>query len=90
MARIRSYERGTRRVRAHQTQTDCSYQVIVDDAGGALLALSSFGSDHRKEKGSVSQSLQFDEPMAELLLASIFETFPSLRRAAGSELDIAP
>lgn len=87
MARIRSYDRGTRSVREHQTQTDCSYQLLDDNSGGTLLALSTFGSDDRKEKNTVSQSMQFDEPMARLLLASIWEAFPSLRTAAHGDPD---
>ena len=90
MAQIRSYERGTRSVRIHTTFTDCTYQTLYDGDGTPFLALSTFGSDDRVEKDKVSQSMQFTESMARLLLASIYESFPCLKggstaRSQGSE-----
>lgn len=79
MAQIRSLERGSRGVRRHSTYVDCEYQVVDDSSGPNLLTLSTFGSDTRKDANTVSQSLQFDESSAALLVAAVLEAFPSLR-----------
>lgn len=79
MALIRSYERGARSVRVHRSLTDCTYQIVYDGKGAPVLALSTFGSDDRVERDKVSQSMQFNEATARLLMASISEAFPSLR-----------
>lgn len=78
MARIRSYEPGNRKVAAHKTFTDCTYQIVEAESGETLLALSTYGSDHRQDKDTVSQSMQFDEATASLLLRSLYDAFPSL------------
>ena len=56
-------------------KTECSYFVVYDDMGKKYLQLETTGSEDRKEKGKVSQSIQFSpEAIAQLkeLLAKEF------------------
>lgn len=75
MARVRSLCLGNRRVRVHSKETDCEYQILLDESGEKILSLSTFGSDERQDIGAVSQSLQLDEASAIALARVIRETF---------------
>lgn len=65
---------------AHKTETDCTFQVVEDSAGNRLLSLATFGSDDRKDRNTVSQSMQFDEATSRMLVDAILAVFPDLRR----------
>ena len=52
----------------------------MDTNGGKLIQLSTYGSDQRP-KQKVSQTIQFDEPLAEQLAKILFEVFPNIRRS---------
>lgn len=78
LARIRGFERGAQDVRPHASEVDCYYEVVNDSDGGALLHLSTFGSDNRQSKPKSSQVLQLDKETAAELMAIIKSVFPGL------------
>jgi len=43
-----------------QEPTDCSYSIVTDSKGNKYLQFDSTGSEKRKIKGKISQTLQFD------------------------------
>ena len=68
MAVVRSLKVGSQEVRAHTTEVDCFYQVVVSGSGGKLLHLSTFGSDDRRTAPKSSQSIQINETIARQLV----------------------
>lgn len=85
MARIRSIAEGTQRIRAHDSEVDCFYNVLDED-GVRLLHLTTFGSDYRKSKPKSSQSIQFDRDMATQLIEVLLKAFPDILPAAKAAL----
>ena len=59
MARVTKVVRDEKARYSTHKDTDCKYYVFRDSAGSKHLQLDTFGSRDRKEKGKVSQSLQF-------------------------------
>ena len=85
MALIRSFERRTlERPHRHQP-TDCAWTTFIDEDGGPILQLDTFGSDQRKLQGKASQSIQLDRRAAELLMDALRLTFLQQR---GGELPL--
>lgn len=62
--------------RPHST-CSCGWKV-AEREGTKVLQLDTYGSDARKDQGTVSQSIQLDETHARELLAIIRTTFPAL------------
>lgn len=60
--------------RPHST-CSCGWKV-AEREGTKVLQLDTYGSDARKDQGTVSQSIQLDEPHARQLVAIIRRTFP--------------
>lgn len=78
MAKIRSFDKGSQNVRPHESEVDCYYQVLSEADGGALLHLSTFGSDQRKSEAKSSQVLQLNESAAAELIEIVKFAFPNL------------
>lgn len=55
----------------------CGWKIAERD-GLKVLQLDTYGSDTRKDQGTVSQSIQVDEKQAEELMSLIRHTFPGL------------
>ena len=78
MALIRSFEMRTlERGGIHPTRVDCEWAVFEQD-GKRLLQLDTYGSDHRKDKGTVSQTLQLDWAGARELHRILQRAFPGM------------
>ncbi|MEU3169399.1 hypothetical protein [Streptosporangium sp. NPDC006930] len=78
MAKIKEFFRVTKTASPHPTEVECGYQVILTQ-NGALLQLSTYGSDGRQSEKKVSQTLQLDRERAAELLQIITEAFPDLK-----------
>lgn len=63
--------------RNHST-CSCGWKVSQRD-GERVLQLDTYGSDHRQDQGTVSQSIQFDEAGARDLMSVIRQVFPERR-----------
>jgi hypothetical protein len=61
----------------HPTRVDCEWFAFERD-GKRLLQLDTYGSDERKDKGTVSQTLQLDETTARELLRILRKAFPGI------------
>jgi len=72
--RVEALERGG----VHPTTVDCEWAVFERD-GKRLLQPDTYGSDDRKHKGTVSQTLQLDEAGAIQLLDVLRRAFPSIK-----------
>jgi hypothetical protein len=77
MARIRSLSQSPATSRVHPTEVDAEWSVVLT-AAGALLQISTFGSDSRASVPKVSQTVQVDRDMAKQLKGAIEEAFPGL------------
>jgi hypothetical protein len=78
MALIRSFElKALQRGGLHPTRVDCEWSTFELD-GKRLLQLDTYGSDERKDKGTVSQTLQLDETAARELLRILRTAFPGI------------
>jgi hypothetical protein len=78
MALIRSFEmKSLERGGLHPTRVDCEWSVFERD-GKRLLQLDTYGSDQRKDKGTVSQTLQLDRARATELLRILQRAFPGI------------
>lgn len=77
MAVIRKLENGPPTTRVHPSTTDAVVQVVRPVEGGALLQISTFGSDDRQSQPKVSQTIQLDAVAANALRALIDSTFGS-------------
>ncbi|MGW5193507.1 hypothetical protein ACWEOO_29945 [Kribbella sp. NPDC004138] len=75
MAKIRTFSEGTQSVKAHPTDVDCFYQIVIDGDGNKLLHLTTFGSDERRSNPKSSQSIQLDEERARELIRVIEVAF---------------
>lgn len=62
--------------RLHST-CSCGWRM-ADRAGVTVLQLDTYGSDVRKDQGTVSQSLQLDEQGARELMSIMRRAFPGL------------
>jgi hypothetical protein len=62
--------------RPHST-CSCGWKVAERD-GSKVLQLDTYGSDSRKDQGTVSQSIQLDRLRAQELVSIIRKTFPGL------------
>ncbi len=79
MARVRSFGRSHKRIKAHPTEVDCEY-ATVGEGIDRLLHLSTFGSDGRASDHKSSQSLQLEAVRAQELVDVIEDAFPGTRR----------
>jgi hypothetical protein len=78
MALIRNFEMKTLdRGGLHTTRVDCEWAVFEQD-GKRLLQLDTYGSDTRKDKGTVSQTLQLDTAGARELSRILRRAFPGM------------
>jgi hypothetical protein len=78
MALIRSFEMKTREPSGlHPTRVDCEWSVFERD-GQRLLQLDTYGSDERRDKGTVSQTLQLDTAAATELRRILRRAFPDI------------
>jgi len=77
LAVVRAFSRTTQNAGLHPTEVECGYQV-VHSAEGRLLQLSTYGSNDRQSPKKVSQTLQFDQAGAAMLLSIIRDAFPDL------------
>lgn len=78
MAIIRSLTPGIQNVKAHESEVDCTFQVVEAPDGSRLLHLSTFGSEKRQSQPKVSQTIQLDREMAAQLVQVIKMTFPGI------------
>jgi hypothetical protein len=62
--------------RPHST-CSCGWKT-AERGGRKVLQLDTYGSDMRKDQGTVSQSIQVDKEHAKELMALIRRTFPGL------------
>lgn len=60
--------------RVHPTSVDCHFGVF-DQGGRRYLQLNTYGSADRQDKGTVSQTLQFDESTARELRRVLADNF---------------
>lgn len=77
MARITNFFRTSVRSQPHPTEVECGYQTVTV-TGGALLQLSTYGSDDRHSEKKVSQTLQLDRQRAGELIEIVRGVFPDL------------
>ena len=82
MAVIKAFHRDASGSRRHPTAVDCHWQII-NEPDGALLQLSTYGSDSRQSEPKVSQTLQLDRTSAAELLRIVNVAFPDLRPDQG-------
>jgi len=78
VARLRSLQKGSQNVHVHDSEVDCTYQVVIGEDGRTYLHLATFGSDQRQSLPKVSQTIQFDQDIAAKLVAVLKETFPGI------------
>lgn len=62
---------------SHHSTCSCGWKIAERD-GLKVLQLDTYGSDTRKDQGTVSQSIQLDEKQAKELMSLIRHTFPGL------------
>ena len=62
---------------SHHSTCSCGWKIAERD-GLKVLQLDTYGSDMRKDQGTVSQSIQVDENQAKELMSLIRHTFPGL------------
>lgn len=77
MALVRELLKSDRAVRNVHEPVDCEYTVYQDYTGRKIIQLNTSGSNHRKEKGKTSQTIQFEEKSARQLADLIRREFPS-------------
>lgn len=78
MALVGQFFQDDARAKRHPTVVECGWQ-IVRDGNQLLLQLSTYGSDHRAAGKKVSQTVQFDQDSAIILLGLIEKAFPEIR-----------
>ena len=62
---------------SHHSTCSCGWKIAERD-GLKVLQLDTYGSDTRKDQGTVSQSIQVDQEAATELMSLIRHTFPGL------------
>ncbi|MBN9608212.1 MAG: hypothetical protein BGO26_20730 [Actinobacteria bacterium 69-20] len=77
MAVVRTFNRTNANSSLYPTEVDAEWTIIASDTS-KLLQISTFGSDDRASRRKVSQAIQFDREMAQLLKAAIESTFPGI------------
>ncbi len=75
MSIVTKFVSGGRVLSQHKSSGPCEFQVVIADNGSRLLQLSTFGSDKRKDKGTVAQTIQLDRSRAEELIKILRSTF---------------
>lgn len=76
MARLRTLTKVSMDHRKH-TEVDAEWAIVQGD-DGVLFQVNTFGSDSRKLKRQMSQSVQVDRAMAAELIKALRQTFPGL------------
>ena len=71
MAIVRKLEPITLEIDAKHTEVNCTYSIIVDNAGEKYLQIDTYGSKKRKIPGKKSQSVRFSSEAIEQLKAII-------------------
>lgn len=77
MALITSFTEFAKDTTAVHGPVECGYAIFERD-GRRYLQLDTYGSQHRRRPGKVSQSIQLDRERAQELLGLIRKTFPGL------------
>lgn len=80
MARIGEFREVTSQTNRLHSPVECGYRIFTVE-GQTLLQLDTYGSTERKDRGSISQSVQLDEEAAETLAKLIVQAFPAVRRS---------
>ncbi|MDR6864471.1 hypothetical protein [Phycicoccus sp. 3266] len=78
MAFIEEFHKSTSNQTKRPHSTCTSGWKIVDRDGATVLQLDTYGSEARKDQGTVSQSIQLDRDRARELIAIIHQAFPGL------------
>lgn len=71
---IESIEKVVKSTHKKHTEVDASYSVISTE-DGKIVQLDTYGSTDRKEKGKISQSIQFDKQSAAWFYALLKKEF---------------
>jgi hypothetical protein len=79
MALVRVIERVDKERQTIHSEVSCCASIVADDEGRKYVQLDTFGSTTRAIPGKVSQSMQFNEGSARVLIELLEEAFPSLR-----------
>lgn len=79
MARIAEFREVTSQTNRLHGQVECGYRIFSAD-GQRVLQLDTYGSPERKDRGTISQSIQIDEDGAEALYRLLLKAFPHLGR----------
>lgn len=81
MAKIRSFTFRSTSANAHPTEVDATWAVI-GTGPGALVQISTYGSDDRQSHPKVSQTIQIDARVAGEIIDVLTDTYGSgiLRR----------
>lgn len=74
---------------SHHSTCSCGWKIAERD-GMKVLQLDTYGSDTRKDQGTVSQSIQLDEGHALELLDLIKATFPNSGNRAMASAKMPP
>ena len=75
---MRSLSQGTQNVKVHPSEVDGFHQLIAS-GGVRLLHFTTFGSDERQSAPKSSQSIQFDEEMAQQMVNVLRQAFPGIK-----------
>jgi hypothetical protein len=67
MALITHMKKGEKDRQSIHDTTECLYYIIRDSENRKYLQINTFGSEKRKDKGTVSQSIQFSPEAIEKL-----------------------
>lgn len=67
MALITHLKKGEKDRQSIHDTTECLYYIIHDSENRKYLQINTFGSEKRKDKGTVSQSIQFSPEAIERL-----------------------
>jgi hypothetical protein len=77
MARIRTMTRVSGTSKAHPTEVDAEWSVVVAADGMRYLQLATFGSESRVSAPKVSQTIQLDQNAACELREALDAVFPA-------------
>jgi len=80
MARIGEFHEMTSQTNRIHGLVECGYRIFTVD-GETVIQLDTYGSSERKDRGSISQSIQLDEGAAHALVELIVRAFPAVRRS---------
>lgn len=67
MALVTNFRKTSLERDAKHSSVECTYAIVIDDAGKKYLQIDTYGSTNRKFKGKKSQSLRFSPEAIEQL-----------------------